>query len=110
MIKSSKKFKVFLGTLFLAVLALFTVAYAADDDGKITLTKTAKRYDDYGRKSRVALNVSANSYTKSLKLDVVLVLDGSGSMAYGPNGKKDKVNVNNPSRLTSAKKAAKTFI
>ena len=110
MIKSSKKFKVFLGTLFLAVLALFTVAYAADDDGKITLTKTAKRYDDYGRKSRVALNVSANSYTKALKLDVVLVLDGSGSMAYGPNGKKDKVNVNNPSRLTSAKKAAKTFI
>ena len=110
MIKSSKKFKVFLGTLFLAVLALFTVASAADDDGKITLTKTAKRYDDYGRKSRVALNVSANSYTKSLKLDVVLVLDGSGSMAYGPNGKKDKVNVNNPSRLTSAKKAAKTFI
>ncbi len=110
MIKSSKKFKVFLGTLFLAVLALFTVAYAADDDGKITLTKTAKRYDDYGRKSRVALNVSANSYTKSLKLDVVLVLDGSGSMAYGPNGEKDKVNVNNPSRLTSAKKAAKTFI
>ena len=110
MIKSSKKFKVFLGTLFLAVLALFTVAYAADDDGKITLTKTAKRYDDYGRKSHVALNVSANSYTKSLKLDVVLVLDGSGSMAYGPNGEKDKVNVNNPSRLTSAKKAAKTFI
>ena len=110
MIKSSKKFKVFLGTLFLAVLALFTVAYAADDDGKITLAKTAKRYDDYGRKSRVALNVSANSYTKSLKLDVVLVLDGSGSMAYGPNGEKDKVNVNNPSRLTSAKKAAKTFI
>ena len=110
MIKSSKKFKVFLGTLFLAVLALFTVAYAADDDGKITLTKTAKRYDDYGRKSHVALNVSANSYTKSLKLDVVLVLDGSGSMAYGPNGEKDKVNANNPSRLTSAKKAAKTFI
>ena len=110
MIKSSKKFKVFLVTLFLAVLALFTVAYAADDDGKITLAKTAKRYDDYGRKSRVALNVSANSYTKSLKLDVVLVLDGSGSMAYGPNGEKDKVNVNNPSRLTSAKKAAKTFI
>jgi len=110
MIKSSKKFKVFLGTLFLAVLALFTVAYAADDDGKITLAKTVKRYDDYGRKSRVALNVSANSYTKSLKLDVVLVLDGSGSMAYGPNGEKDKVNVNNPSRLTSAKKAAKTFI
>ena len=94
MIKSSKKFKVFLGTLFLAVLALFTVAYAADDDGKITLAKTVKRYDDYGRKSRVALNVSANSYTKSLKLDVVLVLDGSGSMAYGPNGEKDKVNVN----------------
>ena len=110
MIKSSKKFKVFLVTLFLAVLALFTVAYAADDDGKITLAKTAKRYDDYGRKSHVALNVSANSYTKSLKLDVVLVLDGSGSMAYGPNGEKDKVNANNPSRLTSAKKAAKTFI
>lgn len=110
MIRSSKKFKVLFGTLFLAVLALFTVTYAAHDDGKISLSKTAKRYDDYGRKSQVVLNVSADSYTKSRKLDIVLVLDGSGSMAYGPKGKNDKVNVNNPSRLTSAKVAAKTFI
>ena len=60
MIKSSKKFKVFLGTLFLAVLALFTVAYAADDDGKITLTKTAKRYDDFTTENKADIYQTEN--------------------------------------------------
>ena len=92
--------------LFVSVFSLIAImivcgfAVAATNDGKIELNKTAtKVYDGvdssnqaYGKLAQVNLDVTAKSYiegTVSKQLDVVLVVDGSGSMAYGPDGEWD---------------------
>ena len=89
--------------LFVSVFSLIAImivcgfAVAATNDGKIELNKTAtKVYDGvdssnqaYGKLAQVNLDVTAKSYiegTVSKQLDVVLVVDGSGSMAYGTDG------------------------
>lgn len=93
----------FLLVSFVSMIAIMIVggfAVAQTNDGKIELTKTAtKVYEgvdssnqEYGRLAKVDLDVKANSYvegTVSKQLDIVLVVDGSGSMAYGPNGEWD---------------------
>ncbi len=102
-----KQFKFFMGTLCLSVLGLFTIIQAAGNPGEINLSKTAQRQDDYGRTSTVSLKANANGYTSSQKIDVVLVMDGSGSMAYGPNGQYD---YSRPNRLQAAKTSATAFV
>ncbi len=118
--KHSTKFKV-LSTL-LVVFSVFGFLHfvaASGNEGKIELTKTAtklsERFDEKnleeGRFADVTLNVKANSYSNQetvySKLDIVLVLDSSGSMGYGPTGKNDKTT---PNRIDSAKTAATEFI
>ena len=119
MIKSIKKHSVWIFFIFLAVIGTIFAITAQDNAGKIEISKTATKMITsdpnnnlvYGRQAKVELNVKANPYktstTTSGKLDIVLVLDGSGSMSYGPNGKNDK---SQPNRLDSAKKAANNFI
>lgn len=114
--KHSTKFKV-LSTL-LVVFSVFGFLHfvaASGDEGKIELTKTAtkvsERFDEKnleeGRFADVTLNVKANSYSNQetvySKLDIVLVLDSSGSMAYGTNDAKKN-------RIQAAKAAATEFI
>lgn len=67
------------------VLAIFTfnIEYtkAATTEGKITLSKTATKSDvTYGRDASVNLGIDANSFTKTDKTDIVLVIDRSTSM------------------------------
>ncbi len=51
------------------------------DAGEILLNKTAIKDDiTYGRSATVTLEINANSFTKTDKTDVVLVLDRSASM------------------------------
>ena len=118
--KQSTKFKV-LSTLLviLSVFGFLQLVVASDTAGKIEITKTATKkstsFDETnlieGRLADVTLKVKANSYSNQItsysKLDVVLVLDASSSMVYGPNGKND---YSTPNRLDSAKTAAKEFI
>lgn len=114
--KHSTKFKV-LSTL-LVVFSVFGFLHfvaASGNEGKIELTKTAtklsERFDEKnleeGRFADVTLNVKANSYSNQetvySKLDIVLVLDSSGSMAYGTNDAKKN-------RIQAAKAAATEFI
>lgn len=114
--KHSTKFKV-LSTL-LVVFSVFGFLHfvaASGNEGKIELTKTAtklsERFDEKnleeGRFADVTLNVKANSYSNQetvySKLDIVLVLDSSGSMAYGTNDAKKN-------RIQAAKAAATDFI
>ena len=118
--KQSTKFKI-LSTL-LVVLSAFGFLHfvtASGNEGKIELTKTAtklsERFDktnlEEGRFADVTLNVKANSYnnqeTVYSKLDIVLVLDSSGSMGYGPKGKDDRTT---PNRIDASKTAAAEFI
>ena len=118
--KHSTKFKV-LSTL-LVVFSVFGFLHfvaASGNEGKIELTKTAtklsERFDETnleeGRFADVTLNVKANSYSNQetvySKLDIVLVLDSSGSMAYGPKGENDKTI---PNRIDASKAAAEEFI
>lgn len=118
--KQSTKFKT-LSTL-LVVFSVFGFLHfvaASGNEGKIELTKTAtklsERFDEKnleeGRFADVTLNVKANSYSNQetvySKLDIVLVLDSSGSMAYGPEGKNDH---SIPNRIDASKAAAEEFI
>ena len=76
----------------LAVVGSIFAITAQDNAGKIEISKTATKMitndpDNnlvYGRKAKVELNVKAHPYNKNIttydKLDVVLVLDSSGSM------------------------------
>ena len=91
-----------LGIVLVTIFAIVT--NAASNPGEIGLTKSAKRKSDYGRESTVSLSVNANNYITKKKLDVVLVLDGSGSMKERVEDKSRE------SRLTAAKNSAKTFI
>lgn len=55
------------------------------NEGKISVNKTAKKDDTtYGRTANVKLSVTGTEFTTATALDVVLVLDRSGSM----NGQK----------------------
>lgn len=94
---------------------------AKDESGKIILTKEATKIDDnfsntneeYGRLAKVSLSVTGNPYTKEEttfdKVDIILVLDSSGSMAYDADGNKANVS-NEDKRLTALKNTAKSFI
>ena len=116
-----KRHSIWIFFVVLAVVGSIFAITAQDNAGKIEISKTATKMitDDpnnnlvYGRTAKVELNVKANPYkistTTSGKLDIVLVLDGSGSMSYGPNGKDDN-DKSKPNRLDSAKEAANNFI
>ena len=118
--KQSTKFKVL--SILLIIVSVFGFSRfvtAEGTEGKIELTKTATKVSSHfdetnleeGRFADVTLNVKANSYknqdTVYSKLDIVLVLDSSGSMSYGPNGKNDRTT---PNRIESAKTAGTQFI
>ncbi|MCI5522433.1 MAG: VWA domain-containing protein, partial [Tenericutes bacterium] len=103
--------------VFLLALSILGLVKALDDGGKIEISKKAtKVYDEdnnnleYGRKALVTLDVNALPYNESTttngKLDVILILDRSGSMSKGVNGKND----NTESRLNLVKKASDSFI
>ena len=119
MVKLKKNSKILL--LLVAIVSLFgfSMIFASDEPGKITISKSAtKIYDDAGddnlkkgRNAKVTLTVNGNPYTTSQtsmsKLDIVLVLDNSGSMAYGSRGKNDN---STPSRIASLESTANDFI
>ena len=98
-----KQFKVILFSLitliFLTMIGNFVVrALDNNDEGKISLNKTASKQDDtYGRSADVVLDVSASKFTKSTTIDVVLVLDRSTSM-------------NNNQKMKDTKEAAKSLV
>ena len=114
-----KRHSIWIFFVVLAVVSSIFVITAQDNAGKIEISKTATKMitDDpnnnlvYGRTAKVELNVKANPYKTSTttdgKLDIVLVLDGSRSMTFGPNGEDDK---STPNRLNSAKEAALSLI
>ena len=97
----------------LSLLGINQIISADNDPGKITLTKTATKISnnfednnpEYGRLANVTLKVEANPYTEQEttmdKLDIILVLDSSGSMK-DPAGSK--------SRLQALKDTANDFI
>ena len=79
--------------VLLALLLSFTVVLASGvfasnttTEGKINVNKVATKdigidgNETYGRKSNVTLSVTGNSFTTTSSLDVVLVIDRSGSM------------------------------
>ena len=119
MVKLKKNSKILL--LLVAIVSLFgfSMIFASDETGKITISKSAtKIYDDAGtdnlkkgRNAKVTLTVNGNPYTTSQtsmsKLDIILVLDNSGSMAWGSRGKND---TSTPSRIASLKSTANDFI
>ena len=119
MVKLKKNSKILL--LLVAIISLFgfSMIFASDEPGKITISKSAtKDYDDAGddnlkkgRNAKVTLTVNGNPYTTSQtsmsKLDIILVLDNSGSMAYGSRGKNDN---STPSRIASLESTANDFI
>ena len=118
--KQTGKFRLVVASLVMVFcLFLAGLASATSENGKITLTKSAtKVYEDsaddnltHGRYAEVNLSVTANPYTDQEivvdKLDIILVIDGSGSMAWGPNGQYDYTK---PNRLDSVKTEAYDFI
>ena len=100
--------------LVIAVLGILGISIgisATDTSGKIILSKTATKvkenFDEtnpeYGRLANVTLTVGANSYPgkEMNKVDIILVLDSSGSMAYSA-GKT--------TRMAALKNTAKNFV
>ena len=116
--KKSIKFLLLFLVVLVGAILIGDLAVAQEEYGKIKVTKTAtKIYDgasdsnlEYGRLAEVSLQVDANPYTESSvtnsKLDIVLVFDGSGSMAWGENGEYD---FSTTDRIISAKEAATDF-
>ncbi|MDY3801766.1 MAG: Cna B-type domain-containing protein, partial [Bacilli bacterium] len=103
--------------VFLSALSILGLVKALDDGGKIEISKKAtKIYGEdnnnleYGRKARVTLDVNALPYNESTttngKLDVILILDRSGSMSEGVNGENDHTEP----RLNLVKEASDNFI
>ena len=100
-------------TVVLSLLGLNQIISADNDPGKIKLTKTATKVSnnfdennpEYGRLANVTLSVSANPYTEQEttmdKLDIILVLDSSGSMDESAGTQ---------SRINALKTTAKDFI
>jgi uncharacterized protein YegL len=86
----------------LPILPAKTAAFT--EPGEIELTKTAVPVSDDpdNREFDVTLTVSGSALVTKVPVDVVLVLDTSGSMDYGIEGSDD-------SRLDVVKSAAKTF-
>ena len=87
----NKKLRTLLLTFLLLITGIFTGIVLADisgsnNEGKIFVSKNATKEigvdgnEVYGRKSNVTLSVLGNSYTSTSTLDVVLVIDRSGSM------------------------------
>ena len=111
----NKRFK----KVLLALLLSFTLVVAgkvladslvsANTDGKITVNKVATKdigiegNETYGRKSNVTLSVTGNGYTTSSSLDVVLVIDRSGSM-------NDKADKNDTQTKMQATKSSATIL
>ena len=115
----------------LSIITIFAFAFLAygiwqnvqaeDTSGKIELTKTAtKTYEgadennkEEGRFTQVTLGVSANPYNVSEEsipeLDIILVVDGSGSMAFNTSGSQESNVPINDQRITLAKNAARDF-
>ena len=108
-----------LRTLLLTLLFLITVVFAgkvladiksSSLDGKITVNKTATKdigvtgNETYGRKSNVTLTVMGNGYTSTSTLDVILVIDRSGSMNDKANytDTKTKMQATKDSAITLA--------
>ena len=100
--------------LVIAVLGILGISIgisATDTSGKIILSKTATKvkenFDEtnpeYGRLANVTLTVGANSYPgkEMNKVDIILVLDSSGSMAYSAG---------NTTRMAALKNTAKNFV
>ena len=79
--KKTQKIFAVLITLVVCFLNINFVKADTNNAGKINLSKTAIKSDStYGRTATVTLGVTANSFTTSGKIDVVLVLDRSNSM------------------------------
>jgi hypothetical protein len=112
----NKKFKKVLLSLLLFISLLITNKVVADSlstgntEGKITVNKVATKdigiegNETYGRKSNVTLTISGNSYTTTSSLDVVLVIDRSGSMndKASKNDNKTKMQATKTSAITLA--------
>ena len=103
--------------VFLSALSILGLVKALDNGGKIEISKKAtKVYGEdnnnleYGRKALVTLDVNALPYNESTttngKLDIILILDRSGSMAWGVNGENDHTEP----RLNLVKEASDSFI
>lgn len=119
--KVSRKFKIV--SLFAIVLSIFGISFAISADseaGKIILTKEASKVSDhldatneeYGRIANVTLTVGANPYTEKEatidKLDIILVLDSSGSMRWTSDGKETQNDASR--RITALKETATSFV
>ena len=119
--KSTKSKLLALVVAVLGILGISIGISATDDAGKIILSKTAtkvrenfdKTNPEYGRLANVTLTVGGNPYTTQEssmdKLDIILVLDGSNSMAYDAEGNEEDI-PEEDQRLTGLKTAATDFI
>ena len=115
--KLKSKYLVALLMIMILPISLLLVN-AEDTKGKIEISKTAtKIYDTvdennlvYGRKAKVTLDVNANPYSVDSfsTLDIVLIIDESGSMKNC--AKYDKRNRCEISRIDAAKNAASSFV
>ncbi len=115
--KLKSKYLVALLMIMILPISLLLVN-AEDTKGKIEISKTAtKIYDTvdennlvYGRKAKVTLDVNANPYSVDSfsTLDIVLIIDESGSMKNC--AKYDNLNRCEISRIDAAKNAASSFV
>ena len=115
--KLKSKYLVALLMIMILPISLLLVN-AEDTKGKIEISKTAtKIYDTvdennlvYGRKAKITLDVNANPYSVDSfsTLDIVLIIDESGSME--DCAKYDRWNRCEISRIGAAKNAASSFV
>lgn len=100
----TKYFKI----LFLALSLLFSFNFMSEikaASGQITLNKEAIKEDQtYGRTAHVKLSVSSDEFDKTIKTDIVLVIDRSSSMDDKANN-KDKM-----TKIEATKTAAKNLV
>ena len=117
----SKKAKYLLLLAILLCLVGVGLSISAEDEaGKIILSKEATKVTDdfdetnleYGRLANVTLTVGGNPYSTQEstmdELDIVLVLDSSGSMAENAEG--GETHVDKDRRITGLKDSAKDFV
>ena len=113
------KSKYLVALLMIMILPISLLLINAEDTkGKIEISKTAtKIYDTvdennlvYGRKAKITLDVNANPYSVDSfsTLDIVLIIDESGSME--DCAKYDRWNRCEISRIGAAKNAASSFV
>ena len=115
--------------LVVSCLGIFYVVNATDNPGEIKISKSAtKKFDDdlnkqqdnliFGREAEVTLDVSAVPYKNKpfTTMDVILVIDESGSMKNNDSSCKTYYTYNSSScktyysKLESAQIAAKNFV